>query len=671
MERLAFEPLAFESSGAVSGDQELAREAAQVELANQLIALKTSGKLSARDVCVLMWWAKHAGLPEGPATAFAFTPATTQTGHFNRHFNVALGMDTDLEGSYNLRVPGPTAVDFDSNAAYVPCLPPHESLEQELADTPGLQDQLAATIANREWSSQHMEHPVVKSARPDEHVWPLGLFCDKVPFQHRDSALVFFLYNLVSGVRHLSIALRSSDLCQCGCHGWCTLFPVMVWLRWSLGAMAKGRWPSERHDGMPFEALDSTRAAMAGEPLAKAALVYILGDWAEISHTWGFPDWSNLFHPCFCCTAVREELDDVGELSAVSPPFPAKDHASYDQACGHCEKVVQVRDAVALARLLGFLDFTAAGYMLTANLPELGLLARDRLAPSTDLPNLDIRCLGDVQSFPVVLTFWRKDNATVAKWRNPLFTELTGISVETFALDVMHCLHLGTWKAFCMTCIWWLLLEDAWGTGATTQHDLVDMGFARFKAELYRWYEQERRRLGQQNVYSVQKFTLRMLGTPTQPTLATKAAETGTLLQWCALKLAELPTARLGQQGTALHEVGRSFRKMAETMKRNPRVFPNSELQRFVDATISAFQNRESAGIPWTPKWHLMLHVAARARVAGNPRFYSTFLDEDYNFRVAKMAAVCHRFTWHNNLLSGFRRSFSDAATRQVRQRTV
>ena len=104
----------------------------------------------------------------------------------------------------------------------------------------------------------------------------------------------------------------------------------------------------------------------------------------------------------------------------------------------------------------------------------------------------------------------------VCRVEKSFVSNVTGISVQTVALDAMHCLHLGTWKAFCMTCIWWCLLEDIWRTGATTQLDLVEQGFARFKTELMRWYEQERRRIGEGKVYAVQTFTLRMLSTPTQ-----------------------------------------------------------------------------------------------------------------------------------------------------------
>lgn len=293
------------------------------------------------------------------------------------------------------------------------------------------------------------------------------------------------------------------------------------------------------------------------------------------------------------------------------------------------------------------------------------------MTPSATLPGLGIRGTRLISTFPVDLTFWRGTNATVAKRQNPLFSLDLSVTLQSFALDVMHCLNLGTYKAFAMTCIWWCLLADVWATGAGTQTELVAQGFLRFTADLGAWYAAERNRVGACHVHVVQKFTLRMLGTPAQRTLATKAAETGTLTAWCTWKLALLPLEKLGAQGSALLQVGRAFGAMADVMKRGQRVLQAGELQRFVDATITAFQHRAPAGIPWTPKWHLMLHVAARARLAGNPQFYHTFLDEDYNGRVAKMAAACHRLTWHKTLLANFRRTFSALDTRRVRARVA
>ena len=54
-----------------------------------------------------------------------------------------------------------------------------------------------------------------------------------------------------------------------------------------------------------------------------------------------------------------------------------------------------------------------------------------------------------------------------------------------------------------------------------------------------------------------------------------------------------------------------------------------ASLEELVDQVKRAFVLRPLAGIRGPPKWHLMLHIGARARFSGNPQFHTTFLDED------------------------------------------
>jgi hypothetical protein len=48
------------------------------------------------------------------------------------------------------------------------------------------------------------------------------------------------------------------------------------------------------------------------------------------------------------------------------------------------------------------------------------------------------------------------------------------------------------------------------------------------------------------------------------------------------------------------------------------------------------------------PKHHMMLHMIARCRVMGSPRFYSTYRDESLNGSPSKctMIAMCHAMVW-------------------------
>ena len=263
MQRFAFEQHAFERHGD-SSEHDSRDDAANI-LTDMLVELKFSGSLSAKDVCVLMFYARICGL-ECPAVDFAYKPESLRA-HFNRHFNIVLGFGQALEQSYTLRVPGYNHMQGKPCTMEVPCFPAHELLDNELIGSPELEEQLSHGVANNEWTEQYKTHPVVRGSRNGEHVWPCALYCDKVPFLKRDSALVFYMYNLVSKVRHLIIVLRASEMCQCGCHGWCTLFPVFAWIRWSLDSLKTGLLPLFRHDGSDFTADDDARAAIADDYL--------------------------------------------------------------------------------------------------------------------------------------------------------------------------------------------------------------------------------------------------------------------------------------------------------------------------------------------------------------------------------------------------------------------
>ena len=111
--------------------------------------------------------------------------------------------------------------------------------------------------------------------------------------------------------------------------------------------------------------------------------------------------------------------------------------------------------------------------------------------------------------------------------------------------------------------------------------------------------------------------------------------------------------------------MGKALVRMRALMRTQPRVMPPTVVQEFVDLGKRVFSLREFAGVPFRPKFHLMLHMCADARFAGNPHYYHTFLDEDYNGRLAKLAATCHRLTWHKNVLANFRYAFSSGSKRR------
>ena len=52
------------------------------------------------------------------------------------------------------------------------------------------------------------------------------------------------------------------------------------------------------------------------------------------------------------------------------------------------------------------------------------------------------------------------------------------------------------------------------------------------------------------------------------------------------------------------------------------------------------------AGVPRLPKAHLVYHFLQKASSKGNPRMYSTYVDESYNGVIARICRSVHRRGW-------------------------
>ena len=665
-ERVGFEDERAADSDASSGDELTAEEVSQ-QLADFLTELKLCGKLSAKDVCTIGYYAKLAGIG-GATAAFAYNLNAASEGHYNRHFKAVLKLDEEVAGAYKLRVPGHDKHSTDRIQHVVPVLPAHESLSEELAETPGLSMRLRRACVDKEWSAAYFQNPVVTSAPPNTDVWPLALYLDAVPITKRDAVIGWWVYNLATEKRHLIVTLRKSQLCQCGCQGWCSLHNTWSFLAWTFGALAEGKWPNRRHDNSDFLPDEAWRAVRSGNDMMRGVLIHLKGDWAEIVHSWGFVMWSHISNPCFCCWSRKETLYQVGETSPISGPFPPKTPQHYEQACADCERVVLVPDAMTHARLIGALWYDmkkggSHGRSLRRDFPPLALLAGDRLEPSHLL--MDVAEL-ETLTPPFQLLFWRTANETLCKHRCALFN-VHGVSLYNLSLDVLHTMNLGVYKSYCITGIWACLENDAWETGAQTTDVRISLGVARLRENLNAWYEIKHRERPHDSLHRLNDLTAKMLGTTTKPSLATKAAETATLVEFVRDMCRE-HQAKLGDQGEALKSLGDVLVELRELIKNSPRNLSESATQLLVDLAKRAFVLREHARVPATPKWHLMLHIASRARHDGNPSWYATFHDESLNGMLAAMAKRCHRRTWHNSLLAAFR-WVSAGATRRVRPR--
>ena len=140
---------------------------------------------------------------------------------------------------------------------------------------------------------------------------------------------------MVTGFRHLLANIRKSDYCSCGCNGWCSISA-----RFFFEALASGIYPDGRHDQKPWRASDIRRRAWAGTELGfRGVIMFIKGDWPELTTTMGLPSWADNKSPCFncLCTKAHDDIHDYVSMCLFNSPWQEATHNDYLKACATCE----------------------------------------------------------------------------------------------------------------------------------------------------------------------------------------------------------------------------------------------------------------------------------------------------------------------------------------------
>eukprot|EP00969_Alexandrium_andersonii_P011182 485865-Alexandrium_andersonii.AAC.1 len=110
-------------------------------------------------------------------------------------------------------------------------VPPHEALAAEVGDSVPTPEAVERAAATADWGPAWRANPHAAAARAEgATAVPCALYLDGVRFTRsigtgrQDSFVGFYTYNLLTGKRHVAGLLRRSELCRCGCRGWCSLY---------------------------------------------------------------------------------------------------------------------------------------------------------------------------------------------------------------------------------------------------------------------------------------------------------------------------------------------------------------------------------------------------------------------------------------------------------------
>ena len=112
-------------------------------------------------------------------------------------------------------------------------------------------------------------------------------------------------------------------------------------------------------------------------------------------------------------------------------------------------------------------------------LPDMGLAQHSRLEPSVTFPN--IHDFGPEQG-PRRATWWLRAAETHTHRRNPLFSESSGVGIDSLAIDWLHMLSLGVFQQVCGHVVWALVKANAWQINGT-QAVRLELSIINLRAE--------------------------------------------------------------------------------------------------------------------------------------------------------------------------------------------
>lgn len=616
-----------------------------------VMSMYFSGALSAKSACVLCWWAGKAGA-RGPVSEYGFRP-NAPTGHYARHIDTVEKIDVRALREQLLALPVPRYTKYDAGRSVflLPVRAPHEELVAEIEADPGI----LRAAREEAWPPSYWGHPTVRTAMDEEVVLPCALYVDGVPTTKRDGVTGFWCYNLVSCQRHLLAVLRKSELCKCGCKGFCSIWAVFQMLFWSFKALADGVWPSRGPFGERFPA-GSERLRRSGTAFpCKAVLLQVKGDWLEFTSTFGMANWRTAVAPCFMCHCTTSNMYEFMQFAPGSNTFPPASASDYAAACAGCRITTMISRADH-ADLKASLRYDkrkvgARGRAVQKDIPSLGLLRNDRLEPTPSAP--DPGRFEEIADFPTTAVFWRRASETRVRRHNPLM-DLPGMGPHLFCVDALHTLYLGPARDWVASVFWLCITSKTFWPQGGDLDETSAMTMLQLRQHLTKWYSDWSHHNPGQQLTQVDNLDVGMLGPRDRPMMSTKGAETKGLIEF-SMHILDKYRAPLGARARPLFRCGEAIRELVSVMDTAPRVMRPNDVQRFHDAFLTLARFWVEAGLTRKPKMHLLMHLVGGCGFAGNPGWFTTFEDESLNKALANVCRAAHRANFELRVMAHFR----------------
>ena len=156
----------------------------EVEFAEMLSHLKSKGKVSAEEACILAYWASRAGPIISEGTTWDLG-RKTGVGHYSAHLDSVTQPEGMTENTSVCDCPVYNKFDGSRSTLGIHMGNAHELLAGEVASNPHLHDRLAEIHEREELPESYYESPVVQKHGPT--VFPCAVYMDGIAFTNRDS----------------------------------------------------------------------------------------------------------------------------------------------------------------------------------------------------------------------------------------------------------------------------------------------------------------------------------------------------------------------------------------------------------------------------------------------------------------------------------------------------
>lgn len=627
-----------------------------------LSALYMDSAVSAETLCVLCYWATRGGM-RGSAKNLAKAPGA-ESGSYQQFLDKALGFTELRRGLYELPIIGTLDAEDATRRPYnIFVRPLHEALHEELLEDVGQITALEEAVESKDLPPTYFENPIVKAAMDNDEpaVHPLGLYLDAVRYTNSDSVLAVWLVNLISGARHVVALIRKRKVCDCGCHGWDTFYPLLLWLQTCFQYCANGVFPSARHDGSPWRPSDEWRAKLSGTRMkSKGALIQLRGDWSEFCERFGFQRWGSVMRPCFMCNSYGTDLYNVGRCATGEWPWELNNDNDFANAADRCLVKVQVtpeNHGAIIAALTYKINNKSTGRQI--QWPVAGLQRYDRLEPTPDFPDT---ATFDQRIPPFEAVFWRPARETLVLRTVPFWNAALGILPSIVTLDLMHCLLLGPALQLIRHVVWTMIELRVYCNPNEPQSSVVTTSSAFIRKELWQWYKKD----APEGTSRLAWFSHKRLGTWDNRFFKCKAIEARGMLQfleWAVRKHA----AKMGQDGRDLHVA--LFAMLQTYALVRPLGWRVSERQ--AQAALDAYKVYVEVAKKHElelPKDHVMMHLLRDMPRHGGAFKYAVFLDEALNLVLKRTLRLVHQLTFEVmgfcKLKSAIKRAMRRCATK-------